>query len=301
MVIHHGTSVLDVAVILNPGSGNGGGDETGSRIVELFAATGREATLLAAGPGRSVTVQARRAVTEGCRVAVAAGGDGTVNAVAAAVAGSTTPLGILPTGTLNHFAKDLGLPLELQDAVRVVAEGAVRRVDIGEVNGRVFVNNSSLGVYPRIVGLRRRWGATGPGKWLAALWATLAVLRRRPFMAVRIRTETETVVRRTPFVFVGNNEYRMAGLDAGSRDSLTDGRLALYVMNAGQRRSLVLMGWRVLLLGADRVQELELFHVEEAVIETRRRVAVALDGEVVYLEPPLTYRIRPLDLAVMAP
>ena len=83
---------------------------------------GREATLLAAGPGRSVTEQARRAVTEGCRVAVAAGGDGTVNAVAAAVAGTTTPLGILPTGTLNHFAKDLGLPLELQDAVRVVAE-----------------------------------------------------------------------------------------------------------------------------------------------------------------------------------
>jgi len=93
----------------------------------------------------------------------------------------------------------------------------------------------------------------------------------------------------------------MAGLDAGSRDSLTDGRLALYVMNAGQRRSLVLMGWRVLLFGADRVQELELFHVEEAVIETRRRVAVALDGEVVYLEPPLTYRIRPPALAALPP
>jgi diacylglycerol kinase family enzyme len=232
---------------------------------------------------------------------VAAGGDGTVNAVAAAVAGTKIPLGVLPVGTLNHFAKDLGLPLELEEAVRVAAEGAVRQVDVAEVNGRVFVNNSSLGVYPRIVALRQRSGARGWGKWLAGLWATVAVLRRRPFMAVRIRIDDETVVRRTPFVFVGNNEYKMAGLDAGVRESLTGGRLALYVMHATRRRSLLLLGWKVVWRGGDQVDELDCFPVQEAVVETRRRLPVALDGEVVPMDSPLRYRIRPLDLNVLAP
>jgi diacylglycerol kinase family enzyme len=292
--------MLDVAVILNPGSGRTGAD-TAPRLIDLFATRGREATILAAGPGRSVVDQARRAAKEGCRVAVAAGGDGTVNAVAGAVAGSAIPLGVLPIGTLNHFAKDLGVPLELEDAVRIVAEGAVRQVDVGEVNGRVFVNNSSLGVYPRIVALRRRAGAEGRSKWLAAAWASLAVLRRRPFVGVRIRTEDQSLVRRTPFVFVGNNEYRMAGLHAASRDSLTTGRLAVYVMHATRRRSLLVLGWRVLLGGVEAVPELELFQVDEAVVETRRRIAVALDGELTRMDSPLTYRIRPLALAVVAP
>jgi diacylglycerol kinase family enzyme len=296
--------VLDVAVILNPRSGRGrerAGDDTATRLIDLFAARGREATILAAGPGRTVADQARRAVKEGCRVAVAAGGDGTVSAVAGAVAGTETPLGLLPTGTLNHFAKDLGVPLDLEEAVRIVAEGAVRRVDVGEVNGRVFVNNSSLGVYPRIVALRRQAGAVGRSKWLAAAWASLAVLRRRPFMAIAIRTGDQALVRRTPFVFVGNNEYRMTGLHAASRDSLTAGRLAVYVMHAARRRSLLLLGWRVLLGGIERVPELELFRVDKAVIETRRTVVVALDGELIRMRPPLTYRTRPLALGVIAP
>jgi YegS/Rv2252/BmrU family lipid kinase len=293
--------VLDIAIILNPGSGRGSGDELAARLIQLFAAAGREATVLVAAPGRSVADQARRAVDQGCRIAVAAGGDGTVNAVVSALVGTDVPLGILPVGTLNHFAKDLGIPLDLEQAVRLITQGVRRQVDVGEVNGAVFVNNSSLGVYPRIVALRSRWHATGLGKWVAVLWASLTVLRRRPFMGVRIRTTEDTLLRRTPFVFVGNNEYRMAGLKAASRESLTGGRLAVYVMHAERRRSLLVLGWRVLLRGVDRVPELELFLVEEAVIETRRRVSVALDGEVRGMVPPLTYRIRPLALTVIAP
>jgi diacylglycerol kinase family enzyme len=293
--------VLDIAIILNPGSGRGSGDELAARLIELFAAAGREATILAAGPGRSLTDQVRRAVGEGCRIAVAAGGDGTVNALASAVVGTGIPLGILPLGTLNHFAKDLGIPLDLEQAVRLITHGARRQVDVGEVNGAVFVNNSSIGVYPRIVALRSRWHATGFGKWIAALWAGLTVLRRRPFMGVRIRAAEETLLRRTPFVFVGNNEYRMAGIKAGSRESLTGGRLAVYVMHAERRRSLLLLGWRVLRRGVDRVPELEQFLVEDAVIETRRRVSVAFDGEVRAMNPPLSYRVRPLALTVIAP
>ena len=293
--------MLDVAIILNPGSGRGNGDELTARLIQLFAMAGRDATVLVAGPGRSVADQARRVVDDGCRIAVAAGGDGTVNAVASAVAGTDIPLAVLPLGTLNHFAKDLDIPLDLEPAVRLVTQGVRRQVDAGEVNGALFVNNSSIGVYPRIVALRSRWHASGRGKWVAALWATLTILRRRPFMGVRIRTADETLLRRTPFVFVGNNEYRMVGINAASRASLTGGRLAVYVMHAERRRSLLLLGWRVLVRGVDRVPELELFPVEEAVIETRRQVSVALDGEVRAMSPPLTYRIRPLALTVIAP
>lgn len=294
--------MIDVAVILNPASGSAGRDATPERIVELFAAEGRTATILAAGPGTSIADQARKAVEMGCRLAVAAGGDGTVNAVATAVLGGDTPLGVLPLGTLNHFAKDLGLPLELAEAVRVAAQGTVRRVDVGQVNGRVFLNNSSIGVYPRVVELRRRWESTGLGKWVAALWASLVVLRRRPFMGVRIRTADDTLVRLTPFVFVGNNEYRMVGLQAASRESLTGGRLALCVMHASLRRSLLVLAWKVLWLGVDQVRELEVFLVTEATVETRRRrLQVSLDGEVTVLASPLEYRILPLALPVMGP
>jgi diacylglycerol kinase family enzyme len=294
--------VIDVAVILNPASGSIGRHAMRERIVELFAAEGRSATILAAGPGRAVADQARAAVEAGCRLAIAAGGDGTVNAVATAVLGRDIPLGVIPMGTLNHFAKDLGLPLDLAEAVRVAALGTVRRVDVGQVNGRVFLNNSSIGVYPRVVELRRRLGSTGLGKWVAALWASLVMLRRRPFMGVRIRTADHTVVRLTPFVFVGNNEYRMVGLHGASRESLTGGRLALCVMHASLRRSLLVLAWQVLWRGVEQVRELEMFLVTEATIETRRRrLQVALDGEVAVLASPLEYRILPLALSVMGP
>lgn len=294
--------MIDVAVILNPASGSAAGDATPERIVELFAGHGRTATILAASPGRSIGEQARSAADQACRLAVASGGDGTVNAVASAILGRDIPLGVLPTGTLNHFAKDLGIPLDLPEAVRIASQGAPRRIDVGQVNDRIFLNNSSIGVYPRIVELRRRREATGAGKWLTALWASLAVLRRRPFMGVRIRTADETVVRLTPFVFVGNNEYRMVGLQAASRETLSDGRLALYVMHASRRGSLLALAGRVLLRGVDRVEELELFLVPEATVETRRsRLQVSLDGEVTVLTSPLEYRVLPLALAVMAP
>jgi diacylglycerol kinase family enzyme len=291
----------DLAVVLNSGAG-AGNEAAPERLAAVFADLGREATILPVRRGSAIGAQARAALETGCRVLVAAGGDGTVSAVAGALAGGEVPLGVLPLGTLNHFAKDLGLPPGLTEAADVVARGTVRPVDVGEVNGRVFLNNSSLGVYPRIVELRARYTGRGAAKWMAALWATLAVLRRRPFLGIRIRTDDEVVVRRTPFVFVGNNEYRMAGLRGASRESLTGGRLALYVMDASHRPSLLRLGWRVFRRGAEQVRELDLLHVAEAVVETRRHhLRVALDGEVVVLASPLQYRSRPGALRVMTP
>jgi diacylglycerol kinase family enzyme len=291
-----------LAVVLNESSGRGDGSAHARRLEEIFATGGREARVIVAKTGAQLRDEAERAVHEGCDVLVAGGGDGTINAAASALAGRDIPLGVIPLGTLNHFAKDLGIPLELEEAAKVVLDGTVCRVDVGEVNGRVFLNNSSLGVYPAVVRLRERFQASGLGKWIAALWAGLTVLRRNPFMAVRITAEGETRIRRTPFVLVGNNQYRMIGLKAGSRESLVGEQLAVYIVNADRRIGLLSLAWQVIWKGPEEVEELDLLTVESTTIETRRRrLQVALDGEVIALESPLEYRIKPAHLRVCVP
>lgn len=289
-------------MVLNATSGDGSAAKAAERLKEILAEAGREARIILATGGSEITAAMRRAVEEGCETLVVGGGDGTITSGASAVVGREIPLGVLPLGTLNHFAKDLGIPLDLEEAVEVVLEGVVCKVDVGEVNGRIFLNNSSLGVYPAIVRLREKYRATGGGKWIAALWAGLTVLRRRPFMAVRIVAEGEAIIRRTPLVLVGNNEYRMSGIQAGSRESLARGQLALYVLNAERRPGLLRLALQLLLKGAERVDEVDLITVEEATVETRRsRLQVAADGEVFSLRAPLSYRIRPGALRVLVP
>jgi len=291
-----------IAAILNDSSGSGDCASKAQKLEAMFAAAGRESRIVVARGGGEIRAAAERAVEDGCEILVAGGGDGTVSTVAGVLVGRDVPLGVLPLGTLNHFAKDLGMPLELEDAARVILDGAICRVDVGEVNGRIFVNNSSLGVYPAIVRLRSRYQASGLSKWIAALWAGLTVMRRHPFLAVRITAEGESKVRRTPFVFVGNNQYRMVGLQAGSRDSLAGGQLAVYVMNAEHRTGLLRLAWAILAIGAEEAKEIDLLTVEVASVETRRpRLQVALDGEVVPLESPLVYKIRPAALLVRVP
>jgi diacylglycerol kinase family enzyme len=291
-----------VAAVLNDTSGTGDCAPKARRLLEIFTAAGREARVTVATHGLELRAAIEREVEQGCDVLVAGGGDGTINTAASVLVGRDTPLGILPLGTLNHLAKDLGIPLDLEEAARVILQGTVCRIDLGEVNGRVFINNSSLGVYPAIVRLRERYRAHGLGKWIAALWAGLTVLRQNPFMAVRLIADNESVVRRTPFVLVGNNEYRMAGIHAGARESLAGHQLAVYVLNAEHRVGLLRLGWQVLTKGIDRVRELDLLAVTNATVETRRsRLQVALDGEVLILESPLVYRTRPGALRVHVP
>jgi diacylglycerol kinase family enzyme len=291
-----------IVIVLNGASGAGDTAAAAKRLEEIFAAANREVRIVVAENADQLRSSMRDAVESGCETLVAGGGDGTINTAAQLLLDRETHLGVLPLGTLNHFAKDLGIPLDLEQAAQVVLDGGLCRVDTGEVNGRAFLNNSSLGLYPAIVRLRERYQAGGLGKWIAALWASLIVLRRSPFLGVRIRAHGDAMVRRTPFVFIGNNEYRMVGLHAGSRDSLRSGNLAVYVLGAERRLGVLRLGWQVLLQGVEQVKELDLLTVKQATIETRRRLLqVALDGEVILLKSPLEYRIRPAALWVHVP
>jgi diacylglycerol kinase family enzyme len=290
-------------VILNAASGPGSNDATlADRIATLFEAAGADASVVLAHGGAELSTRIDEAIARRPDVIVAGGGDGTVSSVAAALADGTIALGVLPLGTLNHFAKDLGLPLELEAAVEWVARGAIERVDIGEVNGRVFINNSSLGLYPAIVRdreLQRK--RLGRGKWPALAWASLSALRRFPFLSARLSVDGVERRLRTPFVFIGNNEYLMEGFAIGERDRLDDGRLSVYVVQRASRASLLLLALRALVGRLKQARDFEAMLAGEIVIESRhRRLRVATDGEITLMAPPLRYRIRPKALLVVA-
>lgn len=252
--------------------------------------------------GQALLALAKEAVENDSRVVVAAGGDGTVNTVASPLVGTSKILGVLPTGTLNHFAKDLGLPLSLSDAIKTIAKGNSTFVDVGEVNGHVFLNNSSLGLYPHIVAERDKHQRLGSGKWSAFFWAAFSVLRRYPFVDVRLTLEGLTVERRAPFVFIGNNRYEMEGFNIGARSRLNAKELSLYTTNRISRFGLFLLGLRALFRRLRNDSDFLEATAREIWIHTRHRhLRVALDGEVRVLTPPLHYRILPQSLRVIVP
>ena len=140
-----------VACIVNGGARSNTAAQLSDRVAALFREHGAKAETIVVNHGRELTPIARRYAEDGCRTIVAAGGDGTVNAVASALVGTQSALGVIPLGTLNHFAKDAGIPLDLDAAVDTVINGTTKLVDVGELNGHIFINNSSIGLYPAIV------------------------------------------------------------------------------------------------------------------------------------------------------
>ena len=292
-----------IAAVINASAGNGTPESVFGGLAGLFRSAGLEAKVTLARSAAEFSAALERAIAEAPATIVAGGGDGTISSVASRLVGSAIALGVLPLGTLNHFARDLRIPAEPGDAVRTIAAGNVATVDVGEVNGRFFVNNASLGIYPEIVrGRERQQRRLGSGKWPAFLHATLAVLRRYPYLDVRLTVDGKELRRRTPFVFVGNNEYCMEGLGMGERACLDAGRLNIYLARHTGRLGLLKLAFMALLGRLHEVPDLEVFNAAELLVETRHRsIRVATDGEVSRMEAPLRFRIRPGALRVIVP
>ncbi|MEK6281238.1 MAG: diacylglycerol kinase family protein [Acidobacteriota bacterium] len=293
---------VKIEVVINAGSGADDKEDVLRRLAEMFATTNAEVRISVARSGPEVVDLAKRAAQSDAEVIVAGGGDGTINSVAAAVIDAEKTLGILPFGTMNHLAKDLQIPLDLEGAVKTILEGKVTSIDTGEVNGHIFLNNSSLGLYPSIVRERQKQQRLGWGKWPAFVWAALSVLRRYPFLHVRLSVDGKDFSTRTPFVFIGNNEYEMETLNIGSRSCLDAGKLSLYVTNRIGRLGLIRLALHALFGGLRQEKDFLAMCSKEIWIDTKHnRLRVALDGEVMTIYPPLHYRVRPRALCVMVP
>ncbi len=292
-----------VTVLLNPGAGGRHAPDLPSRLVGLFAGAGVEAHIVPLASAEHAAEAVQMAVASAADAVVAGGGDGTVNSVASALLDSTTPLGVLPLGTLNHFAKDLGLPLDVEGAVRTIAAHHVRHIDVGDVNGRTFLNNSSIGIYPNIVVERDALRKKGYRKWIAFALASARIVRRYRGVLVRLTAGDATETFRTPLLFVGNNEYQVDGIRLGGRTRLDRGQLVAYFAPRLHGRQLPKLVALALVGRATETRALESFAATAFDVEAPRNghLRVALDGEVTRLTTPLHYEVKPGALKVIVP
>jgi len=274
-----------------------------THVTELFEAAGGHTRMHLLTSPEMLPAIVKHELAAGADAVVAGGGDGTVNTIASLLAGGPMPLGVLPLGTLNHFAKALQIPMDVDKAVDVIVKQHVARVDVGRVSDRIFVNNCSIGIYPNIVERRERLRAQGIAKWPAFFRAVVEVLRREEEVLVRLEAEGRQIVSRTPFVFVGNNEYEVEGIHLGARTELDAGRLFAYLAPRVHTRDLPKLLAEALLGHAKDNGRLKVVPATELWIETlsMREIKIACDGELLKLKPPLHVRSWPGALGVMVP
>ncbi len=245
---------------------------------------------------------AEAAVRDAFELVIAAGGDGTISAVASKLVGTNSKLGVLPIGTYNNFAKGLGIPLDLHEAAQVLVNGVVREVSVGEVNGALFINNSSIGIYPHIV-MRREKMESKNGKRLVSSFLALAKsLWKFPYYHVKVKFDGQDIRQHSPMVFVGNGFYGYDAMSAGQRGLMDQEKLSVYVLKNANRFDLLKLSVKALLNRIHEDPKFQRYYVSEVEIHlAKKSVYVAKDGEVLKLEAPLRYRIRPKALKVILP
>jgi YegS/Rv2252/BmrU family lipid kinase len=296
-------TMAPVSVLLNRGGGTIAADPSiPDKVAAAVKAAGIDADIELIDGGEC-EVRAKAIAERGDKLVIVGGGDGSISAAASTLAGSDTVLGVLPLGTLNHFARDLGIPTDIEDAAKLIAAGTERRVDVAEMNGSVFINNSAIGLYPLMVRdrdvQRKRFGRS---KRLAMIVASARTLARFNHQRLTLTVNDEQARVDTPLLFVGNNDYRLDIAGPGQRESLDDGELSVFVMRKKTRRGLIAASIRALFNRARDDDMVQLDGVQRLRVDShRRQLAVSLDGEVIRAEPPLDYRIRKGALRVIAP
>lgn len=274
------------------------------RIRGLFAAQGVEAIVRSEAMNDLCDAAAQACSAGDFDAVIAGGGDGTLNAIAAVVAEQDGVFGVLPLGTHNHFAKDIGVPLDLEQAVAALARGVIETIPVGLVNGRLFLNFSSIGIHPEIVKHRdaqrkvlRRW------KFWAMFISYIKMLGRFPLMRVRMAVDDQNPFQRvTPSVVIGNNAHqlRVFGFEGGHFEDRTS--FSLLVARPHGRWSMVWLSIRAFFGTLEKAENFDAISARRVVIDiTKKNVRVSIDGEVIDLNPPLKYELRQPGLRVLVP
>ncbi|MBP7057556.1 hypothetical protein KBB08_03655 [Candidatus Gracilibacteria bacterium] len=253
-------------------------------------------------PDHDIVAVARQAIADGADTLVAGGGDGTISAVAAVVVDSPgVSLAVLPLGTYNNFAKTLGIPLTLADALPVVLRRNLVTIDIGQVNDVTFLNNSGIGVYPQLVKKREAEQGRGSSKRWALCKALWHACLHYPMLDLEFHLDGTLIRRCTPLVFVGNNQYRLSADSFGTRESLQESTLSLFITRATTYSGFIRLLAKALLGTIAEDADFDVFVVDQfAVVPKKKWLHVSVDGEVKSMKAPLHYRILPRALSVVS-
>lgn len=297
---------LPITVLMNAESGSNDTADARAAITKAIGESSRELEILIARRPRDLPDLARRAAERGPCILAAAGGDGTLNAVAEVAWERDLPLGVIPLGTFNYFARDLGIPKDPAAAARVLAEGRPQRVAAGFVNGRIFLNNASFGLYRRLIEERethkRRFGR----RRLVALFSALAtLLQRHRAYHLHLEVNGQPVEFSTLSVFFGRNALQLERLGLDEALCVARGELAVLApREVGRLRmlGLLLHGALGQLETATDLRQGCARRVEiKRLYGSGRRIKVAIDGEVVEFSLPLVVESVPNALCMMVP
>lgn len=291
-----------VVVIVNHASG--ADQPLKNDLAAYFKSQEIEPLMLTVTSGEELEQHVRRATQEHARAVVVAGGDGTINTFAQALAGSNVPLGIIPAGTFNYVARNFGIPEEAEQAVRLIAAQHAVSIDAPNVNGYVFLNNASLGLYAAAIQQRERQQARfGRHRWVAFAAAVYAVMRPGRLLDIDVESDGQRRHFRTHILFVGNNARQLEDYNLKGADCLARGQLVFHIAKPHTRRGLLWLALRLLAGVTTQANELESFCASQLTISARRRrsLRVVLDGELVRLALPLRFSIQRSALRLIVP
>jgi diacylglycerol kinase family enzyme len=298
-------STMKIGAVINNSSGTLSPEEAKNRLeiikqnLENRVAEG----CLSVVEGSEVEEEVERLLSLDIDLLVIGGGDGTVSTGARHVADTDIPLLVLALGTKNNFAGDAGIPEDPESAIHLLDQMVTRKIDVGKVNGHIFINNATLGLYPNIVTEREeKTDNHGWSKWRAKIGAVMVVLKRIPLIRMTIESKDFRVKLFTPFLFVGNNEYKNITTSEVNRPSLNKGKLWLCMSKSPRFWSLLKMAWQLSFNSIKETENLSTHLLTDVQVKPRKRnVKVAIDGENTTLKTPLQFKIRSKSLQIVVP
>ncbi|WP_347139863.1 diacylglycerol kinase family protein [Paracoccus sp. SSK6] len=296
-------SACRLCVIGNRGSGKKDGDEQVAAIRDALTGKVAELALRLTERGDQLAYLARQAVDEGFDIVLALGGDGTQAAVAGALTGTDAMMGVLPGGTFNYFARDLGVGETVEDALATLLDARVQAVDVGQIENLVFLNNVSLGAYPHILktreGIYKRWGRSR----LAAYWSVLVAMRRlRHPMRLVARVDGKERHFTTALVFVARSAYQLDSFGLDGADAIRAGNFAVLIAKARRPLPLLRSAFRLAFGLSAKDSDFDLILTDSLTIETgKRQQLIAHDGEKTRMVSPFHLQVRHGALKVLVP
>jgi diacylglycerol kinase family enzyme len=296
-------------IVLNAASGSNDAAQTREVIAaELLAAGRQHGFIVVDDPARlgDLAREALRLAAQRDGVVVAAGGDGTLNAVAQVVLGSGRPFGVLPQGTFNYFGRTNGIPQDTKAAVRALLGADVQAVQVGQVNGRPFLVNGSLGLYPQLLEDREAYKQEFGRSRIVALYSGIVTLLKSwRQLDLEVEMDGRKTLLRTPTLFVGNNRLQLerVGLEDAEVNAVEQGRLTAIAIKPIGTLAMFGLLVRGLLGQLGEADNITTFAFRKLTVRLRssRRVKVATDGEITWMAPPLTFEVSPHSLLLMVP